>query len=398
MRRIIRLFLAGVCASPSLALTAAPKALEQVHPQQRPRSTRVQEIANSSSGRSVVLMRDQNLVIGGQWTPGTDDVALVVKLSPSGRLVEWNSIRTSSRDSISNLMVQGDKIVAGGHWGNVRPLLMRLDGGLRLDPSFAGGDGIVQDDCTYGDWGTSFATSQGILTLRTTGSSAIRREVRRYTPNGDLSVSYGYGGISTMNPTDLEFWPSATAGADGSLYIYGNASGGEKIVKLNPDGMPDPTFGTGGAVSWSNCSSISGAEITLLTEGRIYAYSSSCESYRIYDATGNLLENGNANFMGLDNSVSFHTTESRLYVMDYEGKVLALSRSNLQPVTSFGQGGVAAIAHPLGAVTTYDLVERPDGSVIVAGEVGDRLVAVGLTPAGQLDDTFGTRGFFLFQP
>ena len=400
MIKYTHLVIAITCALSLLGMRPAPKAPQTIELQKQGYRAKAKEIIpNTSNGRSVISMPDQSLVVGGYWVPNTEEEALVVKLSADGRQLNYTSVHFSYREMISNLMLQGDKIVASGHWGNVRPLLMRFDSALRLDPTFGGGDGLIQDSCTYGDWGNSFLTPEGILTLRTTGSSAIRREVRRYTPEGELSASYGQSGITTLHPNDLEFWPSATANDEGALFIYGNGKLGEKILKLKPDGMPDNSFGIGGAVNWPGCDSGGfSTNLAILTEGRVYAYNETCDKYSIFDAAGQLLSSGSADFKALGSSINLHAIGSRLYISNSAGTVLALSRADLQPITTFGQNGVATLTPPQGTFAIYDLLERSDGSVIVTGIVEDNLFVGALTSSGQVDTAFGVKGFFEFQP
>jgi uncharacterized delta-60 repeat protein len=76
----------------------------------------------------------------------------------------------------------------------------------------------------------------------------------RYNANGSLDTTFGSGGIVNLpvmggGPENAAIYPVAGGANDGKIVVVGMASDpGGAIVRLNPDGTLDSTFGTGGVV------------------------------------------------------------------------------------------------------------------------------------------------------
>ena len=94
----------------------------------------------------------------------------------------------------------------------------------------------------------------GCVILRETSSNDFA--IARLLPNGSLDPDFGGDGrvtvafdlADTLEDTALEL----NLADDGSIFVSGGvkASGYDfAVVKLQPDGTPDPTFGTGGKVT-----------------------------------------------------------------------------------------------------------------------------------------------------
>lgn len=104
---------------------------------------------------------------------------------------------------------------------------------------------------------TATPTSWG---TRTRPTSAPLWGVYRYTRDGSPDPSYGSDGVAPVGPilygtvappTRVESIPAGMSlAADGRVYVatrLSEASAG--VYRFTPDGMPDPTFGTGGRVA-----------------------------------------------------------------------------------------------------------------------------------------------------
>jgi uncharacterized delta-60 repeat protein len=66
---------------------------------------------------------------------------------------------------------------------------------------------------------------------------------------GDLDPSFGTGGTLSFKPQGLDSLVNDVAiQPDGKIVLVGFASGDFAVVRLNPNGTPDPTFGNGGSV------------------------------------------------------------------------------------------------------------------------------------------------------
>src|SRR5213076_1055916 len=84
-------------------------------------------------------------------------------------------------------------------------------------------------------------------------SSGHELALVRYQPDGSLDPSFGTGGIVS---TDLGAAGQGNAAAvqpDGRIVVVGQSTSGAitttVLVRYNPDGTLDPSFGSGGIVS-----------------------------------------------------------------------------------------------------------------------------------------------------
>jgi len=86
-----------------------------------------------------------------------------------------------------------------------------------------------------------------------TTDTASELVVARFTPGGDLDPTFATGGVFRSNPTDgvddaraLEVQPDGKIVAVGGRGETVDETGDTWLVRLTPDGMLDPSFGTGG--------------------------------------------------------------------------------------------------------------------------------------------------------
>jgi uncharacterized delta-60 repeat protein len=139
-----------------------------------------------------------------------------------------------------------------------------------------------------------------------------------------------------------------------------------KLMRLLPDGTPDPTFGTGGIVTTDS------------------GGGNDNPNAMVVQPDGKILIGGLSDAAGT-------------------GPDWAMVRFNPDGSldTSFGVSGLISTSHSsfVGDGETIEgLVLQPDGKIVAAGhyrdELGARRIAVGrYTSSGALDSTFGTGGF-----
>ena len=252
-----------------------------------------------------------------------------------------------------------------------------------LDPTFGTGGRVVlpMTAAADGDEVNDVALLPDGRTVlagfSTVGGSGVQNEfaVARLLPDGSPDPSFDGDGRLTM---DFNFGgylsDQATAVAalpDGRILVAGTVSSGRPgpeywtdvlVLRLNPDGSPDPTFGTGGRVLLQPDARlgdrISAEELLVRPDGRlVLAGWAEANGDQMPYAAG-LLPDGRLDpgFSG-DGLVRFGGGAAR------------------------GAGGYAAAL-------------SPDGGVVVAG-VGQGFhdfLAWRLTPAGDPDPAFGTRG------
>ncbi len=175
---------------------------------------------------------------------------------------------------------------------------------------------------------------------------------------GAIDPSFGDGGIASVSipgstlTSDLD----AALQPDGKILIAGSevdSSGYQNIalVRLDPNGAPDSTFGTDGVVTASFSAPDAEATRIVLDGSRILV---------VGDANGNF----------------------------------ALARFNADgsPDTSFGTGGSVSLDLGSDDDKAFDAAIESNGTIIVDGQTGGQLALVGFNPNGTLDTSFGTGG------
>jgi len=207
---------------------------------------------------------------------------------------------------------------------------------------------------------------------------------------------------------------------DGRILIAGSSSRGlarnMSLLRFNPDGSLDATFGSDGSVITS--AAIGDDEILalgLLADGRIvaagYSHNGADRDFALvcYLPDGSLdrsfgeegvvitpVGSGNEEITAVQvNRDDMITVAGG--VEGTTGRVLATARyfSDGVPDSGYGEQGISLIG--VGADTAAEgLLERGDGTLVVSGsyelEGKSALMLVGLTPDGVIDPTFGERG------
>jgi uncharacterized delta-60 repeat protein len=129
-------------------------------------------------------------------------------------------------------------------------------------------------------------------------------ELVRYNPNGSLDRSFGNGGIVTTNfpegsyASDVVLQPDGKIIAAGTVFvdfIIGESSDTDfALARYNTDGTPDPTFGNGGQVSTDFVGMEDDAfSVLIQPDGKIVAVGSANNPATFYDfAAVRYLSNG----------------------------------------------------------------------------------------------------------
>ncbi|MHC4416685.1 MAG: delta-60 repeat domain-containing protein [Planctomycetota bacterium] len=271
-------------------------------------------------------------------------------------------------DVAYTVAIQADqRIVAAGQtgaWlGNSDFVLVRYDSGGTLDASF-GDAGVVVTDVIgpNADYAYDLVTLQAdgkLVVVGTTWGVDIDIALARYHPDGTLDTSFGDGGLVVTNLGSYEDQARAvTVQTDGRIVIAGWTGWGFTLVRYNPDGSLDSSFGSGGvAVTHFNVAARAYA-IAVLADGRLLA----------------------AGRVGSDFAVARFNPDGSLD-------------------SSFGSGGVVTtdvLGYSLDKA--LDIAVQPDGRIVVTGEVFSnwpRSYDFGLVrynPDGSLDSSFGSGG------
>jgi uncharacterized delta-60 repeat protein len=145
----------------------------------------------------------------------------------------------ATADGGAMLLWQGSKLTKVGPTGSVDPLFG--SGGTvsvsDLDPRFSSLH-----------FNALSVLPDGAVLLAGIRYGAPQMVAARLLPSGGLDESFGKGGLAT-----IEFGGGSNSGArrmavaaNGKIVLAGYAHGNPAIVRLRPDGTPDPTFGSRG--------------------------------------------------------------------------------------------------------------------------------------------------------
>jgi uncharacterized delta-60 repeat protein len=165
------------------------------------------------------------------------------------------------QDTARALVVQGTKLVAAGS-GTAVPgglgafALARYNPDGTLDTTFGTGGKVTTDFPGGGDANALAVQADGkLVAAGSTEFFAVDFAVARYNPDGSLDTSFGTGGqvVTDVDGTDRA---SALALQGGKLVAGGlsfsataGTNGDFGLVRYNPDGTLDTSFGAGGKVT-----------------------------------------------------------------------------------------------------------------------------------------------------
>lgn len=330
-----------------------------------------------SSGRVALRQADGKLVVGGSgWRDGPAFALIryVADGSPDpsfgddGRAVTRLPATYDGDSTVYGLVQQPDgKLVALGHVEDalgVGFVLMRhLDDGS-LDPSFGTGGTVRPTLGVYQVASALAVQDDGKLVVAGIDGSGIGGNkviLVRFEEDGSLDTAFGGTGLVAV---DLDATINALlVQRDGKLMVAGSTGTTDRqilLVRFEPDGTLDPTFGTGGVVT-TNVGSATDEAMALLQD----------HEDRVLVA-GYTTQGTTAHFATLR--------------YDADGALDA----------GFGDGGIVSTALSSLGGAAYDVAEQADGRLVVSGAAavvtGTESVAVRYLADGSLDATFGSAG------
>jgi len=338
--------------------------------------------------------------------------------------------------SILRILPDGRYLVSG--YGDSRSLGRGLGYVARylpdgaLDPAFAGDGrriygGFTNDMSIYGIAPTADGATVlvGEEYFATPGIS--EGFITRLRADGSTDTKFGVGGeVRLPAPAPLEILrlrrveagPNGTVYATGSAYRKDDTDYRGFVLRLLPDGTPDPSFGAGG-FAWLHplTYEFRGDMIGIDASGRITiaGYTIDTVAWKWNDAraviirlnadgtpdatygTGGLLVYASPlggttfNGMHLDPDGSATLLVPITAPANAGAQVVRLTASG-QLDAAFGEGGVAML--PPAFITATGLARDPAGRLLVGAVVeGWQASILRLTPSGQVDPTFGTAGY-----
>lgn len=301
-----------------------------------------------------------------------------------------------SLDAATALALQSDgKIVAGGFSSNGTNLdfaLARYKGNGSLDTGF-GTSGKVRTDILGSDDAANALALQpdGKIVAAGYASNGSNDDFAlvRYTTNGSLDTSFGAGGgaITPIGSGDdvataLALQPDGKIVAAGYSFNGGNEN--FAVVRYNAAGSPDATFGTNGKVTTDISGDDRATAVAVQPDGKIVVAGGTSSDFAVvrYNPNGSLDPSFGA---GGKTTISFGSGGDLAtgIALQPDGKIVVAGRSvqgiadefavarldsNGSLDTSFGSGGkvLAPISDSADAAA---LALQPDGKAVVAGTV-----------------------------
>ena len=187
---------------------------------------------------------------------------------------------------------------------------------------------------------------------------------------GDLDSTFDFDGKTTASFGTLDFAVDVAIQSDGKIVVAGNSAGGIEpsltdfsLVRYNPDGSPDTSFGSGGKVFIPEPGDQRATALAIQSDGKIIV-------------VGGTRPGGGG---------SYH---------------LAVYRYNPDGSfdTTFGTNGKKIHVIEEGAMGN-DAVLQPDGKLVIVGYVNmsdaGRLIVVRLNTDGNLDTSFNFVGYHI---
>jgi uncharacterized delta-60 repeat protein len=326
----------------------------------------------------MALQPDGKIVAGGYVEPTTAGATFgLARYKPSGALDTTfgtgGRVTTAlgSRSWVNAVLVQPDaKIVAIGYvkvGTETRFGVARYNAAGGLDTSFGTGGKVTTD---VGSSGTTYAAvlqPDGKIVAVGVAQNGSRFELVRYNPDGSLDTSFGTNGkVATSFGAGGTYAFGAALQPDGKILAGGfhyNTGGlyHFALARYNANGSLDTSFGTGGKVVTAIGSSHSvGRVVALQSDGKIvmggYSYNGAT-----YDLT----------------LVRYHTNGTLDPSFGSGGKVL----------TSFGAGWRSSV---------NELLIQPNGKIVAVGYARkteqDFFVVARYLATGALDTSFGSGG------
>lgn len=255
--------------------------------------------------------------------------------------------------------------------------LRALDAGeVVLDTSFGAG-GLVLPPFT-GQSSVDSAGSGRCVAVQNDGrivlvgqslASGVRRiAVLRFLPDGQPDTSFGNAGVALLDSPNGDDQAAALRLQEGAILIagstFGNTGSDMLLLRLNSDGTPDTSFGTGGRLQ----ADFDGAD-------------DSAQALAV-DSLGRVVAAGTASQNGTRSAAVLRCL------------------ANGSPDSAFGTAGRATSAIAgASANEGRDLVIQAGGRIVVGGQArlttSDRFALFAFTSAGAPDTTFGDNGHTL---
>jgi uncharacterized delta-60 repeat protein len=276
-------------------------------------------------------------------------------------------------------------------------------------------------DLTFGSGGIAITRGANLNSLNTAVSMAIQSDskivvvgdgvagfnnydfvVVRYNTDGSLDKSFGGTGIihtPVGNSNDLA--TSVAIQADGKIVVAGVAGSSFAVVRYEPNGSLDTSFGGTGKIILTMGSSSIAYGLAIQTDGKIVASGRVDSGFAIvrYNTDGSL----DTSFNGSGIVLTPVGGGANAVAIQADGKIVAAGGNQLIAVVRYNKDGKLDTSfNGTGIVLTsggraYSVAIQSDGKIVVAAGNGGNypnsdFVVVRYDPNGSLDPSFGGTG------
>ena len=261
---------------------------------------------------------------------------------------------------------------------------LRLNENGQIDNTFAGGrppfssgPGVFTslNSSTYGGvYGVAVQSDDKVVAVGYgPGSGDDNIAMVRYDPDGSLDSSFGSGGlvIADIGPGLSDRAQDIAIQPDGKIVIVGYSGNDQILARYLPNGTPDSSFGTGGVARTTiSGSTIRGNALEIMHDGRIMAGgyvigSSYLVTRHNSDGSPDTTWDGDGILTGpLDSILSIAVQLDGRVVALGSTKALYRFNTNGSPDTTFDGDGISTAVLP---VSVYDMAVSASGRITVVG-------------------------------
>ncbi|HWE34482.1 MAG TPA: hypothetical protein VG410_13405, partial [Solirubrobacteraceae bacterium] len=314
-------------------------------------------------------------------TPGALDPSFGRRGMVAEPYGEWVAAVAAAVQPDGKIVTVGEAELSDKRYALISTRMLRNG---RLDPSYGSGGWVVLSFGGVGGGNAITILPNGEILLagaaRTAKKAPLGFAVVKLEPDGQLDKSFGNGGAAIVPIGTGAIVNAIGVRPDGKIVLGGTAELSYPrfaVVRLNPDGTLDRSFGDGGVVTLSEPGAAWG--MGLRKDGSIVLAGTSTAGVGggLYDLLTSVGLGG----------VARHLLAGAQYM------AAALTPDGrLDP--GFGQNGVVQFGIGTEALCTA-LAVQPDGGVVLAGSAFTTTgvsATVQLLPDGSLDHSFGVGG------
>lgn len=331
------------------------------------------------SGNRVISPFENNIVL----TQLNEDGSLDTSFDTDGESHLF--LPYQDEDRINKMVLQPDnKIIAAGTTMQnfrVRAVLSRYNPNGTLDSSFGTNGKVFLDDPSTNPSNYLIVTTpiidtdNKIILLLSYGGYSI---MHKFNADGSLDSTFGTTGILDLSTYGI-FGNDVKVDADNNIFVAGSSPSISNsndndfaIVKLNPEGIIDTSFGTNGT-SNSGSSTVTTEELNflqILPNGKLIACgnkSSNSVAVLKYESTG-LLDttfNGNGQAIITGSVIDIDVTDEAIFLLNYGNSVVKLDQNGGFDNT-FGINGITTPnLNYLSVLNSLNVL--PNGSLVLSG-------------------------------